>query len=283
MKLNSLKELYPVFYGTGVVKILSLTEHCTVGNCFSPHWHERMEILRVYSGELIAEIGQNKITVKKDEMAVIPPCRVHAGKSGEKGVAYRTVMFDIAPFYNGTPVSKKLLEPITQLKVSFLPKTANPQLLAVVDSIISLENKQDSTAALLISADIYKLIGLLYRHCLDSAEAAEIQDDRLKNVLDFINKNFLEDITCSSLCRKFGYSQGYFCRRFKAVTGISPSAYIRILRLEEAKRRLTDSSDSIGNIAAACGFQDLSYFSRCFKTNYGMTPSEYIKNANRHL
>lgn len=282
MKLNSLKELSPVFYGTGVVKILPITtrEHPSI--CFTSHWHERMELLRVYSGELVAVIGEESIVLKGGQIGIVPPCKIHSGKSGVNGVRYHTVMFDIASFYNDTRITSLLLKPLSEQKAEFCSYTESPEILSAVDSIIELcGNSKDASAQLMGMGKIYETLGLLYRHCLVSANHESIPDDRLKYVLDYINANFLEDITSSSLCKKFGYSQGYFSRRFKAVTGISPAVYIRTLRLEEAKRSLRDTDNSVGNIASCCGFSDISYFCRCFKNNYGMSPSEYAKSERK--
>lgn len=282
MNLNYLKELSPVLYGSGVVKILPLSRIKSNTLCFSPHWHERMEILRVISGTLFAEIGQEKVEVKKNQVAIIPPCRVHSGKSGESGVVYETIMFDIAPICNSTPTSKQLLEPIIRLETDFSRVTANPQIFDCAEKISEYKKEQDSVSALLVTAEIYRLLALLYRYCAAKHPIAPIKDERLRNVLDYINQNFLEDISSASLSKKFGYSPSYFSRRFKQITGISPAAYIRILRLEEAKKRLTYSKESIGNIAADCGFEDLCYFSLCFKKNYGITPTEYINSERKN-
>ena len=282
MNLNYLKELPPVLYGSGVVKILKRSEIRPNNLCFAAHWHERMELLRVYSGVLVAEIGQKKYEIRENQTAIIPPCCVHSGITDNNGVVYNTVMFDIAPLCNNTHVSKELLEPIFKLEVDFAKVTSNPDIISCLDTIIESKKKQDNASALLITAEIYKLLGLLYRHCLKESTSAHIYDGRLENIIDYINKNFLEDITSASLSKKFGYSQSYFSRRFKQVTGISPAVYIRILRLEEAKRRLASSTESISNIAQYCRFNDLYYFSVCFKNNYGMTPSEFIK-SERHI
>lgn len=72
-----------------------------------------------------------------------------------------------------------------------------------------------------------------------------------------------------------GISERHLARLFNE-TGTSPSAYILQLRLELARRLLTDHAQAESPIAAVarrCGFASQAYFARAYKTRYGITPS----------
>ena len=75
----------------------------------------------------------------------------------------------------------------------------------------------------------------------------------------------------------FGYDESYFCRLFKSVVGVRPMEYIRVLRLEKARRLLTNEKKGISKVALECGFSDVNYFTRCFRRHYGITAGEYRK------
>jgi transcriptional regulator GlxA family with amidase domain len=66
-----------------------------------------------------------------------------------------------------------------------------------------------------------------------------------------------------------------FKRRFKAGTGETPIAYVQRLRVESAKRRLEQSTDSIEEISWAVGYEDAASFRRMFKRLTGLTAGEY--------
>jgi AraC-like DNA-binding protein len=51
------------------------------------------------------------------------------------------------------------------------------------------------------------------------------------------------------------------------------------LRLQLARRQLTESNDPVGTIAQACGFYDQSHFTRAFKKYTGLTPLAYRRQA----
>ena len=73
-------------------------------------------------------------------------------------------------------------------------------------------------------------------------------------------------------------SRSQLNRKIIAVTGLNPTAYIIQTRINIAKKMLdSDYFAPIGDIAAKCGFDDVSYFSRVFKQICGMTPSQYKK------
>ena len=69
-----------------------------------------------------------------------------------------------------------------------------------------------------------------------------------------------------------------FQRRWNEAMGITPARYALGLRLQEACRLLIETSDSISEVANACGFDDEFYFSRCFRREFGIPPRSYRKD-----
>ena len=53
--------------------------------------------------------------------------------------------------------------------------------------------------------------------------------------------------------------------------------YLLQIRMEAAKRLLSEGSFALGAVAEAVGFDDYNYFSRVFKKRTGYTPTEYKK------
>ena len=75
-----------------------------------------------------------------------------------------------------------------------------------------------------------------------------------------------------------------FFRYFKAATGTSPIDWLKRERINQAKRRLLETDDSIALIAEQTGYYDQFYFSRDFKRMNQISPSEYRqreRNANK--
>lgn len=68
-----------------------------------------------------------------------------------------------------------------------------------------------------------------------------------------------------------------FKRRFTAATGLTPIDYVQRLRVEDAKRRLERTDDSVDEISWRVGYEDAAFFRRLFKRCTGMAPGAYRK------
>ena len=64
-------------------------------------------------------------------------------------------------------------------------------------------------------------------------------------------------------------------RKLKALTGKTPSQFIRSIRLEKGKEMLLNGDKNISEIAYEVGFADPNYFSRMFQKEYGKRPRDY--------
>lgn len=90
-----------------------------------------------------------------------------------------------------------------------------------------------------------------------------------------IKKNEGEALSLSNLSRKFGYSEFYFSRKFREISGMQFRDYLRYRRLAFALKELRDTESGILDIALKYGFSSHEAFTRAFKEAYDVTPSEY--------
>lgn len=82
-----------------------------------------------------------------------------------------------------------------------------------------------------------------------------------------------ENFSVEALSSYLLLSQSQVYRKIKDKTGLTPSSYIRTIRLEYAKKMVEISELRISEIADAVGFSCLSYFSSSFKQEFGYPPS----------
>ena len=64
---------------------------------------------------------------------------------------------------------------------------------------------------------------------------------------------------------------------FKSSSGMTIRAYANLLKLEDAKKLLSETDLSITEIALDTGFNDVSYFIKLFKKQFGISPLKYRK------
>jgi len=67
-------------------------------------------------------------------------------------------------------------------------------------------------------------------------------------------------------------------RKIKALTNMTASEFVRMIRLRYAKKILTTTFLNINEISYEVGFQDPSYFRKCFKQQFGVSPTKYRNN-----
>jgi AraC family transcriptional regulator len=97
----------------------------------------------------------------------------------------------------------------------------------------------------------------------------------LRRVQDYIHSNLPATITLVELSRVAGLSRRHFLRAFRESVGDTPLGYVRTLRIEEAKRRLSQGSQSITGVALDCGFSHAQHFAIAFRRATGLTPSAF--------
>lgn len=85
----------------------------------------------------------------------------------------------------------------------------------------------------------------------------------------------------TDLARNLGMSVATLRRRFHDATGMSPHHYALGMRVAEAKRFLTDTDMTMGEIAERLGYRDIHFFSRQFRRFVGTAPSTFRKNFAR--
>jgi AraC family transcriptional regulator len=83
------------------------------------------------------------------------------------------------------------------------------------------------------------------------------------------------DVSLDALASDAGLSRFHFCRAFKESTGLSPHAWLRQYRLEQAMDMLRDSDASVVSIAAALGYASQTAFAAAFRRLTGETPSDW--------
>lgn len=97
----------------------------------------------------------------------------------------------------------------------------------------------------------------------------------IRKALRFIDDNLGGDLDLESISQHLAMSPFYFHKVFTAEMGITPNKHITRLRLEKAKRLLTNSDQSVSEIAMQCGFKSASYFGYVFRKSTGTPPSVF--------
>ena len=92
-----------------------------------------------------------------------------------------------------------------------------------------------------------------------------------------IRFNIDQPLNLNRIADTLGVHPSYLSRTFKKELGMTLTAYINKLRIEEAKYLLDHSNESVTEIASSVGYCDSNYFSKVFHKRERVTPHDYRK------
>jgi transcriptional regulator GlxA family with amidase domain len=99
--------------------------------------------------------------------------------------------------------------------------------------------------------------------------------DRFADLASWMVEHMRGDLSLAALAKRVCLSPRHFVRRFKQVFGGTPAAFVENFRLDEARRRLSERTQTIENVASSVGFQSDDVFRRAFQRRFGVKPSSY--------
>ncbi|OLF09239.1 AraC family transcriptional regulator [Actinophytocola xanthii] len=163
----------------------------------------------------------------------------------------------------------------------------HPHLRAAVDLLgAELEHPTPGTdaaiPALLDTLLLYVLRAWIHRQPPDAPTgwAAALTDPAVGAALHAIHSETAHPWTVAGLAARSGLSRAPFARRFTALVGQPPLAYLTWWRMTTAARLLRDTSAPLSRIAAQVGYSSEFAFSAAFKRSHGTPPGRYRSSAS---
>lgn len=153
------------------------------------------------------------------------------------------------------------------------------EAIAAFESVGRLLRARPPNVAAALHAAVSSVFALLFEVRLANSERRDPRDARsvpdLTKVLTKMRMEYQRRWRVSDFARLVGLSTPQFFRRFNQATGASPMDWLRRQRLNEAKRRLSETHDRIRDVANQVGYSDALHFSRDFKKVVGVSPRRY--------
>ena len=102
-------------------------------------------------------------------------------------------------------------------------------------------------------------------------------DRTVRETIQYIKKNYNQEITLTSAAEYAGVRPEYLSRVFKNETGITVSKYIEETRIRNAICLMKENKMKIYEISQIVGYNSEHYFSRVFKKMTGMSPKKFLQ------
>lgn len=116
---------------------------------------------------------------------------------------------------------------------------------------------------------------LLVRYGHHEMPSPVLEDARLRRVDAFMRENLAAPLSLTALAEVACISRFHFLRLFKQTYGETPLRRLTRLRMEDARKRLGRSEQSIAEIAFVIGYENPAHFAAAFRKIFGVAPSVY--------
>jgi len=230
------------------------------------HMFEQCKFYFITEGECVIFINGKKHLAKAGDWFFIPAGTEHSYYNvKDKPFKKYWMHFDLYP-------DVKIVEFLSLPIFVRFNKKAQTAFEALVKSAKSAELSDK----LAVKGYIYNLLVEYVK--LANPDGVSIQsrtDERLDQVLRYINENLDKELSVATLSEKYFAHPNHFIRAFKDKTGVTPYKYVLARRMETAKRLLEKTDLTTAEISEKVGICDSAHFSRTFKEFYNMPPSKY--------
>ena len=184
----------------------------------------------------------------------------------------------------GTPVSRDL---------EFAAPADGPEMQRLQRILLFLADQLDGAEAKIpdqVLAEYEQLVMVSflaanrhnYSHLLDRAPRAP-GPWQVRLVEEYIEANWRAPLDIETLAAVTGGSTRSIFKAFKEARGVSPMAFVKRVRLENARRALQrlDEDASVIDVACQCGFLNPGHFARDYRIAFGELPSETLRRSRR--
>jgi AraC family transcriptional regulator len=255
------------FYGTSLKRFetdgITLVESSYRPSQRNPrHAHEDPTFCLVLQGAFTELHNGRATTCKPSTLLFYPPGESHADHFQLLGG--RCFIVEVKPFW-----VDRLREHSAHLNQA--AHFQGGRLVSIAMKLYQEFRLLDELSPLLIESLALEMLAVSSR-CIK--QFSDRTPRPLQNAREMIQAHFSERLTLAGIARTVGLHPVYLASEFRKQYGCTVGEYVRQLRIEFACQQLSQSRETLANIAAAAGFFDQSHFTRTFKDAMGMTPSE---------
>lgn len=254
---------------------------------YPPHWHNSIEIIMPLENMYTVDSCNRKIVLRQHDIIIIWPCCIHTLYAPEKG---RRLIFQ-ADINNLNQIKQmatlySLLNPLTIVTPETYPDTH----ALIRDTLLDIKSVYEEEP-LFSDLSVYsKLLNIFYLLSQNTSELAKQFNvtankqqeyaEKFMYICEYISEHCTEDLCLDDVAGLAGFSKYHFSRLFKQFTNVSFYKYLNQKRIAIAEKQLSDSSNSITDVAINSGFSSMSSFIRMFKQIKNCTPTEFRNMHN---
>lgn len=235
------------------------------------HSHDFFEIVYILTGTITHELEGKTIKMKAgDAFFVVPDMKHRFHRDGE--CTHRDLCVSRALFKQTCDyIDETLYDTLCEKKfVSF--HVSATQMEGFENTLLEFNDFPEALKKNYEKILACQTVGMLY-----GSAQKENADTFKGKCITIINDTISQSNTLDMLRQELGYTDVYFCKKFKATFGVTPTTYVNEKRIKNAAYTLSISTLTIAEVCYSVGFESIPYFIKLFKKYYGVTPAKYRK------
>jgi len=260
----------------------SITEN---PNDVTTHLHDCYELFYFISGDLVYYIEGQAYQLNPHDLIITNSRELHRIMFNSKAV-YERKFIHFKPEYISSLQTGEynMLYYMENRKLGYFNRIPAKDVMAhgigELWEKIELTLLEETAESLIMSKAIFvqmlltiNKIFATYHHSLSDRHK---KDDKIIEILDYINHNLDEKITLDSLQTKFFVNKYYLCHIFKDTTGFTVLEYITYKRIMKSLELISTGMPAL-DVAHAVGYGDYSTFYKAFKNITSYSPKHYYR------
>lgn len=251
-----------------------------------PHWHEEYEIIILLKGRICVRNNGRKFKMCTDDILLVNSREIHSIFECSEGNICLFLQFNPNIFMNiDSEENKKLNFYLNTCDQTIKSMISPNHFIKIIATIWLLSYEKKPGYKFHMRSKFYQLIGdllayTIYDECYTCYnQISENEIITLNKLINFIQKNFREDINQEDICRYLGMSRSTLYRFTNNTLGMSANSLINYYRIDEAKKLLKNTDYPISHITTLCGYSNDTTFYRAFKKETNKTPNEFRKGG----
>ena len=255
-------------------------------NIYAPHTHDFVEFIYMFRGQCVHIVDGREYPARKGDLLFINYNSIHSIRAGN-GAVYSDILIKPEFIDESLWGIENAFSLLQARDFRSFQGVINPDNCFVhfsgeeqkrIEMLIgwTCEEEQNSDVgnALVLRSCLNMFLTMVFRKMALPMQSRLGMD---KTLLSYLKVNCASPLPMAQTAKICGYSEAYFSRLFKNLTGQTYTDYLTNCRIEKACDLLTQTDGSVDEILYASGFSDRTKFFKKFREKTGTTPAKYKK------
>lgn len=255
------------------------------------HWHEDIEFTMIITGQMNYYVNGKKMLLNAGDCIMVNSRQMHYGYSHlNKECFFSCLVFCPQLLFENTSLYGKYITPVLENQnLDYLRLVTGSTLNTEISIILNKMDKLCKVKENAYEIELLSMLTLLWCKMLQGFDMIPEKTNTpysdfsaQKSMISYIHRYYTEKITLTDIATAGNVCRNKCCSIFKHYLQQTPINFLNAYRLEVSCHLLIHTSAKVSEIALACGFNHLSYYSKLFYKKYKYTPSQYRKFHLQH-